>query len=838
MLNGQEADFGRLLRQHRLAAGFSQEVLAERARMSVNGVGLLERGERRSPQRETLASLADALALTADQRREFEAVAGRPGTARHSPGSSVAVVPWASVAASNLPFSLTTFVGREKDVERVTALVRDHRLVTLTGAGGVGKTQTALHVANVVGGALESDVCFVGLAPLADGSLVVPAIAAALGIQEVPNRAQIETLLVYLKAKALLLVIDNCEHVIDAAASAANALITRCPRVRVLATSREPLRASGERAYRLPSLEVPEPGSDVKAKAAAAYSAIKLFIDRACAADQRFVLSDDNAPGVAELCRRLDGLPLAIELAAARTNAFSVSELTENLGDRFSILVGSDRIAPHRQQTMEAAIDWSYGLLSPKEQRVFERLAIFSGGSTLASTVNVCAGGDVTEGDVPRLLSLLVDKSLVLADIAGRETRFKLLESSREYAAKKLTACGEGTAVAGRHALACLELAERLFVAYESEPDLAWIELVHADLNNWRVALRWALIDRGNVVCGQQLVGALCNVWKLMPLEGRYWIGAARAFIDEHTPPPVLARISYAEACIAGNLQEPTAQSARGAEAMQIYRDLDDGKGLALSMGVLGRGLVFLGEIDAGEGFLFEALALARRLGMPKQTAYILKVLGNASNLKSDFVHARRYIEEAVDICRAIGADRVAGLGSLDLAEIELHKGDAEAAFQLALEAVATMRAFNDLQQLAAALNIVTACLIALQKYEEAELRARESLSARELQLTVNGLYALQRLSAIASMRPRQASDALHEAYGRAAEVLGFVDAQLTARGSPRMLYERDEYTKAVDALRKAMGDELLSNAMAAGAALSEQEAIQKALAIDRPMQE
>ena len=453
-------DFGALLRHYRLAAGLSQEALAERARMSTQGISALERGYRRTPQRETLTLLVGALALNDEQRGKFEATAAR--TALLGRGAAVSVGPWADDATANLPLALTSFVGREAELGEITAFLGDHRMVTLTGAGGVGKTQTALRAATALSDAADGAVCFVGLASLANPSLVVAAIASTLGAQEVPNRPLLDTLLAYLKNRVLLLILDNCEHVITEAARVAGALLGGCPNIRVLATSREPLRSAGEHVYRLPSLRVPsaQVTRTLSAADAVEYGAIALFTDRAQAAGSHIAITDETAPTVADLCRRLDGIPLAIELAAARMNVLPLNEIVEKLTDRFRILTGGERTALPRQQTMRATIDWSYDLLSMSEQKLFERLSVFAGGCTLAVAMDVCAGGDVSKDNVLDLLSSLVDKSLVVSDLRASKSRYYLLESFRQYAREKLSVRGEHEHTAHRHALAFLQLAE------------------------------------------------------------------------------------------------------------------------------------------------------------------------------------------------------------------------------------------------------------------------------------------------------------------------------------------------------------------------------------------
>ncbi len=399
-LTSGPSDFGRLLREHRLAIGLSQEALAERARMSSAGVSSLERGHRRWPQRETLALLAGALALDDAQRAEFEKAATRSGLLGRE--HSVTIGPWTETTIANLPVAPTSFVGREAELQQISALVRDHRMVTLTGAGGIGKTQIALRVAAALGEASDFRAHFAGLAPIANASLVVAAVASAVGVHEVRDRPLLDTLLSYLKSKALLLILDNCEHLLMEAATLADALLTGCPRLQILATSREPLKAAGEYRYRLPSLSIPSRDSarDISATNAVTYEAIALFTDRAQAAEHRFTLTDENAPIVVDICGRLDGIPLAIELAAARVSLLSVKALAEKLDDRFRLLTGGARTALPRQQTMRAAIDWSYQLLEEPERVLFRRLGIFVNGFTLEGAIAVGSGEELEKFDV------------------------------------------------------------------------------------------------------------------------------------------------------------------------------------------------------------------------------------------------------------------------------------------------------------------------------------------------------------------------------------------------------------------------------------------------------
>ncbi len=422
------SEFGPLLRHYRHAAGLSQETLAERADISTNGIGALERGYRLTPQRETLTLLVRALKLNHDDLLAFEAAAARRGYRPR--GNSVPVGPWPKATTSALPQAPTSFIGRAVELEEIARLVREHRLVTLTGAGGIGKTRTALQIGRALSDAAGGAVCFVGLGAVNIPSMVMTAIAATIGVQTLPDHSLLETLLAYLRNKTLLLILDNCEQVVIEATIAAESLLAACPGVRVLATSRERLRAAGEHMYRLPSLRITD--------------AVELFSDRARAVDHRFAVTDETAPIVGELCGRLDGIPMAIELAAARMNVLSLKALSEKLDDRLSVLSGGPLTAPPRQRTIRATIEWSYSLLAAPERRLFECLSVFSRGCTLADAVTVCSDEDVAEDEMLDLLSSLIDKSLVVADFYGSEPRYRLLEPFRRYALERLKARGDG----------------------------------------------------------------------------------------------------------------------------------------------------------------------------------------------------------------------------------------------------------------------------------------------------------------------------------------------------------------------------------------------------------
>jgi predicted ATPase/transcriptional regulator with XRE-family HTH domain len=824
--------FGTLLRRYRLAAGLSQEALAERARMSIEGISALERGFRRSPQRETLELLAGALALDAEQRRDFE-VAARTAVTRRQRNASVTVGPWPQTGTVGLPLALTTYVGRESDMDAIAKLLHEWRLVTLTGSGGVGKTRAALQAAHALGTDWEYPPRFVSLVSAVDAFMVTQNVAAAFGLQEVPNHALRETLLSNLSGKAALLILDNCEHVIDAAAQLAEALLASCPRVRILATSREPLHVAGEHAYRLPSLAVPSPKElrELSAAAILDYGAIALFCDRASALNHRFELTDAQVPIVAELCRHLDGIPLAIELAAARANTLSVQALTDRLGERFRLLAGGDRTALPRQQTMRAAIDWSYDMLSPPEQRIFERLSVFAGGCTLPEATQICGDEDAQEADVLDRLSTLADKSLVVADLDAAETRYGMLESFRQYAREKLAARGELEALSRRHALVYLELARALDAAAEANGDTLYRPTTGSELENWRAALNWSLVARNDVRLGQDLAAALDWFWHTFaPIEGRRWLQAAAQEIDEGTPAGILARLSYAQANIALLVGSETEQLAHAEAALAHYRALDDALGIAQAQSRVGSILIWTEQIQEGTAVLHEALAAARRLKNGRLTAFVLRALGMASVQNHDYPTARRYAAEAVEALEAMGATLTAAVVA-DLADYEFAAGNPELAVQRAAAQLAILREANMAPHtIASRLKTLACYLNALDRYEEAERCARESLDlACEHELEYIAVRALQRLAATAALRAQTATEGSRDTWTRAAHILGFARVRSIALHIEPTLLEQQELDRVLAVLRNAIGEAAVAEATQVGERMSQEQAIDEA---------
>jgi len=434
-----------------------------------------------------------------------------------APGLVQDFPPLASVITHphNLPTQLTSFVGREREIEAVLDLLRNHRLITLTGSGGVGKTRLALVVAARVLDDYPAGVWYIELAPLSDPDLVPHSVAYTLGLREAAGVSILDTLTFFLSTRQGLLLLDNCEHLLKACSSLADHLLVNCPKLRILASSREPLGVAGEMVFRVPSLTVPDPQQLVSLDALAACEGVRLFIDRAQYNLPGFHVTTDNKKAIAQVCQRLDGIPLAIELAAARLGVLPVAQVAARLDDSFRLLTGGSRSVLPRQQTLRATIDWSYRLLDKKENRLFRRLSVFAGGWTLEAAEHICSGQGVKGEEMLDLLSSLVDKSLVIAERKqGQETRFRLLETVRQYVREKLFDERESQALRIRHRDYFLHLAEIADLKYESEERLEWTRKIKLDLDNLRLAMEWSFHGCAEVEVGLRLAVAIKEWWQ------------------------------------------------------------------------------------------------------------------------------------------------------------------------------------------------------------------------------------------------------------------------------------------------------------------------------------
>ena len=566
----------------------------------------------------------------------------------------VAAVAAAILAAdNNLPQQLTSLIGREAAVAEVKAQLTGHRLVTLTGAGGVGKTRLAIEVGRSLLDRYPDGVWFAELASLNDPQLVTSIIGEVLGVSLSAPAAAVETLAAALKGRQLLLIIDNCEHVIAEAARVVEALIRACPRLSILASSRERLAIAGESVIRVPSLPTPQAGSTLTAASARKYASIQLFEERANALGLGFALTDDNAATVGSICQRLDGIPLAVELAVPRLRVLSVEQLARGLDERFRLLTGGSRTALPRQQTLHALIDWSYGLLNDAEKLLLARLSVFSGSATLASITAVVVSAEIPQEQVDDLLFSLVEKSLVQSDTTGGETRYRLLESTRDYAFEKLA-----DAPATRRRLA-EHLAARLAAAtteWETTPTQQWSARYEADVDNLRGALEWAFGRDGDIAVGLDLVGQGHVLWTELGLmlEHRHWVDRALGKVGKKTPADVTARLLSWQAGEVRELGDP-ADYEEAMRAAALYHKLGDRFHEGRALLRAGTARLLPDDVEEGERLLHKSYALVHPSGATKTLAHCLSALASARLFADDLKKAQVLHEEAIGVYRQLG---------------------------------------------------------------------------------------------------------------------------------------------------------------------------------------
>ncbi len=701
---GERERYGERLRRLREAAGYSQEELAERAGLSANAISALERGERKRPYPDTLRRLADALDLNDAQRSELAA------TLRGA-SDPPAAAPSQPRPAADLPGEPTPLIGREGEANVVRHLLAhlDGQLLTLLGPGGVGKTRLALHVARSVTDRYADGVVWVELAPLADSSLVLSTIVRAMGLDEPLGGDPGATLRSWLRERRVLLVLDNVEHVLDVGQDLAR-LLQACPSLRILATSRSSLGIRGEQEYVVPPLELPPGGPVIDVDHVARVSSVRLFVQRARQKHPSFVLTGENAPIVAAICRRLDGLPLALELVAARVRVLSLPELLARLDQLMSLLVGGSRDLPHRQQTMRATISWSHDLLGPDQQALFRRLSVFAGGWTLEAAESAAGWGDIAGEDVIDLLSSLVEQSLVTVTQERHETRYWLLEPIRQYAGERLRASGEAEETRARHARHFQAFAEAAALELEGKSEqLLWLDRIEREHDNLRAALAWCQEGEGAERGGIELriAAALWRFWEIRghTVEGIRWLTAALAR-SEGQPPVLRANALNA----AGNLARDRADFARATacheECLAIRRELGDTRGIAISLNNLG--VIARDRRDAQRTteLCEESLALFRSVGDHHRAAIVMISLGVAASERGDHARARAWYEESLAVFRAARDGWHTAWLLTYLAEAMVRQGDFVAARGTVAESLALHREANDVWGTARTLSV------------------------------------------------------------------------------------------------------------------------------------
>jgi predicted ATPase/serine/threonine protein kinase/Tfp pilus assembly protein PilF len=737
------------------------------------------------------------------------------GVATSDAGSRTPRVP------NNLPHSLTSFVGRRDEMEDVSRLLEQRRLVTLTGAGGCGKSRLAIQIARNVLESVPDGVWLAELASLADPGLLPQRIAGAAGIREEPDRPLIETLRSSFADRTILIVLDNCEHMIPACASVAATLLEAAPGLRLLATSRESLGMDGEVVFRVPPLAVPDPSRGLARHELGRFESVRLFAERATAAKAAFALNDENAAAVAQICARLDGIPLAIELAAARIKVLPISQILRRLEDRFRLLTAGGDALPHHQ-TLRATVDWSYDLLSERERTLFDRLSCFAGGVSLEAVESICTGEGMNAEGILDLLANLADKSLVLPETGvGDSARYHLLETLRAYGAERLDQAGDGEAVSERHALYFLHLAEQSEPALSGGAESEWLARLEEEHDNLRRAASWFLRS-GDGASSLRLAGALWRFWRI---HGHLGEGRRRLESSLGAPATEGARHARAKAllgaaALARSQSDYVAAARRLEEALPLARDTGNRETAAAVLLEIGNLADDRGERDRAKECYEECLAIRQEAGDRWGTSVVLHNLGVVAQARGEFEEARSYYTRSLEISRELGW-KGGGATTLNaLGSIELDMGNHEAARAHHHEALIIHRDLGDRWAVAYSLREQGRALIGLGECAAARSLLTESLATfRELGDRVAVVEAVESFATLAASE------------GRDAEALALAGTAAAARadlGAPPSEPDRESLERGLSAARERLGCAASDRAFETGGATSLDRAVEE----------
>jgi predicted ATPase/DNA-binding XRE family transcriptional regulator len=799
--------FGELLRRYRVDAGLTQEALAERAGLSARGLSDLERGLRRRPRTDTVQRLVAALGLRGADRARLEGTTPVDRAETNGFGE--------------LPIQLTSFVGREAEVATVRRLLGTSRLVTLTGPGGIGKTRLALQVGQQEVGRRQ----VVQLAPVTDQALVPQTVAVCLRVREQPGIPVLRSLIAALGDASLLLILDNCEHLLAACRELIDTLLRACPRLRILTTSRSVIGMAGETIWSVPGLQLPD-GSAAYGGGIDSSEAVTLFLQRAQSARPGFVLDRCSAPAVSAICRAVDGLPLAIELAAARLRVLTVDQIDERLQRALYLLVHGPSTDAPRHETLRSTFDWSYDLLGDPERRVFERMSVFRGGWTIDAAEQVCNGAELDQGGVFELLSHLVDHSLVVAE-PGQDgaMRFRLLEPLRQYAAERLDQRGEVEDTDRRHTVYYTGLVEALGYRWLGG-DLPRLKRMDVERDNARTALRRA-IDHGDAEAALGLAGAMGYYWQQRGYanEGRAWLSESLAL------PTVSDTVRKARALVSAS----TLVSEQGdyaaadpliEEALTIARQLGDGATLAFALFRAAQLTWFRRKFAAARDLAEEGVGLGRALNLRNLEGINLWQCAQAAHDLGD-PRAQALAEQTVAHFTDLENPTMLGCALTTLAQVHLGRGQLDTARRLLDQAVATHpREFQGVAQMFSSVSLGwvatdqgdlaaahTALLLALRI-------ARDALGARARLVTP--LEGLAQLAAAAD-QPR-----------RAIHLAGAAARLRRDYGTPPTPTETRQLTRWLACARARLDRSDAETAWAEGERLTPEAAIALALERDR----
>jgi predicted ATPase len=706
---------------------------------------------------------------------------------------------------NNLPVLLTSFVGREAEIEEIKAWLEKGRLVTIVGPGGVGKTRLSLQSAADLLPSFKDGVWLVELASLTNPDLVLQTVMNVLAIQDTNPSDILSSLVDYLSDRELMFVFDNCEHLIDVCAATIDHILQHCPGVKVLATSRETLEIKGEIVYQAPSLLIPDPDAEKNIDDLVQYESMQLFIDRAKSVKVDFELTSENAPLVAQICCRLDGIPLAIELAAARVKVMPLELIATRLDDRFHLLTGGGRTALSRHQTLQATMDWSYLLLSEKEKILFRRLAVFVGGWTLEAAEVVCSGDEINQSEVLDLLSHLVNKSLIYVQDVQSEGRFRRLETIRQYSLGKLLESEETEMIRNRHLEFFTQVAEKAQPKLVGPEQKEWLSKFEIDHDNFRVALEWSKSSPEFTESGLRLAGALSGFWRKRGYlsEGRERLTAMLQNPMTNNYPLSRAQVLAGAGQLAYLQSDYPATRAAFEESLSLFRSIG-----AEGISGAASALLGLGNVDTEEGdyvnapLLFEeSLVLSREIGDKAGIADALRNLGWAAMRPGDYISAKERLQEALILFRDTGniegiASSLSGLG-----EIAVRQGEYQQSLNYLEESLDIRRTVGNKWGIAATLGTIAWAALGQGDLDRAAHMFWESLEVRKEIGDKGGLaWCLEKFAEIAL---------LSENVEHAIVVYGAASQLRSSMGSVIDPADQPEYQRRLDYLKSHAGEEL-----------------------------
>jgi predicted ATPase len=734
--------------------------------------------------------------------------------------------PAASPVPNNLPTQLNRFIGREKEIEEVNALLESTRLLTLTGMGGSGKTRLALRIAGEWVDRYPDGVWLVELAALTtkDAALVTPTVASVVGVREEPGRPMAQTLAEFLRGKTLLLLLDNCEHLIDACARLAETLLRAAPNLRILATSREILGIAGESHWPVPSLSLPDPrrleGRRGKvAPLVAQYEGVQLFLERARTVLPAFELKEENALAVAQVCRQLDGIPLAIELAAALVRVLKVDQIARRLDDRFRLLRGGSRTAMPRHQTLLAAIDSSYELLKEGEPALLRRLSVFAGGWPMEAAEAVCSGGEVDELEVLDLITRLVDKSLVVVDASDEgDPRYRMLETIRQYSRGKLAETGETAPFQVRHRDWFLDLAEQAEGRLRGPEQGEWLDRLEQEHDNLRLALQHS-VESGASECALRLAAALWRFWHVRGYvqEGRERLAAALSAAGADAATPARSGALNGAGALAHDQGDLQQAAAFHEEALAVARECGARDCAAVALNNLGNVALDQGQYAEAAARYQEALALWRELKYKQGIAIVLNNLGSVAQDRGDYAEAASHYQESLALKRELGDEGGIASSLNNLAGVVLMQGDYEKASRLLEESLELFEKLGDLAKRAECLDTLARLAFTQGDLSRAAGLHGESLAVWNRLGNREGIAAA--LEGLACTRAPQRP-------GEAARLYGAAEALREVTGSPLSDAERTAYDSAVAAARAGVAPDEWEEAWAEGRRIALQESL------------